>query len=71
MSSRNWELEAKEAVERVVRAQVERDAARHEASMARLDAKATGSAWVQVESELARGPTCLGCFRGCPSKGGV
>ena len=53
MSSRRWESEAKEAVERAVRAEAERDAARHEASMARLDAKATGSSR-EVESELAR-----------------
>ena len=50
-SSWRWESEAKEAVERVVRVEAERDVASHEASMARLDAKAAGSA---VESELAR-----------------
>ena len=38
MSSRHWESEAKEAIERAVRAEAERDVARHEASMARLDA---------------------------------
>ena len=43
-SSRRWESEAKEAVERAVRAEVERDVARHETSMTRLDAKAAGSA---------------------------
>ena len=54
MSSRRWESEAKEAVERVVWVEAERVVARHEASMARLDAKAMGSARAQVESELAR-----------------
>ena len=43
MSSRGWESKAKEAVERAVRADVERNVSRHEASMARLDAKAAGS----------------------------
>ena len=53
MSSRRWELEAKEAVERVVRAEAERDAARHEASMARLEIEAASGARAQVEFELA------------------
>ena len=44
-SSWCWESEAKEALEREVRAEVERDVARHEALMARLDAKVAGSAW--------------------------
>ena len=35
--SRRWELEAKEAMERAVRAEVERDVALHEAAMARLE----------------------------------
>ena len=47
-SSGYWELEAKEAVERAVRAEAESDAARHEASMARLVVEAVGSAWAQV-----------------------
>ena len=53
-SSRRWESEAKKAVERVVQAEAERDAAFHEALMARLDTEAAGSARVQVESELDR-----------------
>ena len=44
MSSRRWESEAKEANERAVWAEAERDATRHEVSMARLDAEETGSA---------------------------
>ena len=35
-------------------AEVERDAARHDASMARMDANAEGNARAKVESELAR-----------------
>ena len=53
-SSQCWEKEAKEGVEKVARAEAERDAARHEASMARMDADAAGSARAKVESELAR-----------------
>ena len=45
---------AKEAVERAVRAKAERDAARHEASMAKLAAEAARNARAQVESKLAR-----------------
>ena len=43
-SSRCWESEAQEAVERVVQAEVERDVTRHEASMAKLDTETAGSA---------------------------
>ena len=53
-SSQRWEKEAKEGVEKVARAEAERDASRYEASMARMDAEVTGSARTQVESELAR-----------------
>ena len=44
MSSRRWESEAKE-IERVVWAKAERDDARHEPSMARLDVEAVERAW--------------------------
>ena len=54
VSSRCWESKAKEVVERAVWVEAERVVACHEASMARLDAKAVGSARAQVESELAR-----------------
>ena len=37
-----------------VRAEAERDAARHEVVMAKLDAEAAGSSRAQVEYELAR-----------------
>ena len=53
-SSRCWEKEAEEGVEKVARAEAESDAARYEASMACMDAAAAGSAQTQVESELAR-----------------
>ena len=52
--SRRLELEAREAVERATRAEAERDAARHEVAMARLEIYALGSARAQMKSELAR-----------------
>ena len=54
LSSRRWELEAKEAIERAVRGETERDAARHEAAMVRLEINSMSGARVQVEAELAR-----------------
>ena len=47
-------MKAKEGVEKMARAEAERDAARHEASMARMDADVAGSARAKVESELAK-----------------
>ena len=44
----------KEYFEKVPRAEAERDATRHEAFMARMDADAAGSARAIVESELAK-----------------
>ena len=52
--SRWLELEAREVVERATRVEAERDATRHEVAMARLEIDATGSARVQMKSELAR-----------------
>ena len=52
--SQRREKEAKEGIEKVARAEVEKDAARHEASMARMDADTGGSARAKVESELAK-----------------
>ena len=43
-NSRCWESEAKEAVEREISAEVERDAGSHEVVMARLETEAAGSA---------------------------
>ena len=51
---RRWELEAKEATERLVHAEAKSDAARHDVAMARLDTEAAGSTRAQVESELPR-----------------
>ena len=48
--SLRWEEEAKEGMEKVARAEAERDAARHEASMAHMDADAAGSAREKVVS---------------------
>ena len=53
-SSRHWENEARGSVERMARAKAKRDAARHDALMARMDADTAGSARAKVESELAR-----------------
>ena len=54
MNARRWELEAKEAVDRVTWAEAERDASRHEATMARMETDVAGSARAPMESELAR-----------------
>ena len=54
MNARHWELEAKEVVDKAARAEVERDAARHEVAMARLEAEAASSARSQMESELTQ-----------------
>ena len=51
--SRQLELEAREAVERVTYAEAERDVACHEVAMARLEIDAAGSTRAQMESELA------------------
>ena len=54
MTIRYLELEAKEAADRAARAETERDVARHEVAMARLEIEATGSTRAQVELELSR-----------------
>ena len=53
-SFRRWENETKESVEKMARDEAERDAARHDASMARMDADAARNARAKVESELAQ-----------------
>ena len=53
-NSRCWENEARESVERMARAEVERDVARYDALMARMDADAVRNARARVEFELAR-----------------
>ena len=52
--ARSLELEAREVVERAARAMAERDAARHEVAMARLEIKVAGGTRAQMESKLAR-----------------
>ena len=52
--SRRLELEAREAVERATRAEAERDVARHEVAMTRLEIDSAGSARAQMESELGQ-----------------
>ena len=49
-----WENEAKGSVERMARGKAKRDATRHDAQMAHMDADATGSARAKVEFKLAR-----------------
>ena len=53
-SSRSWESEAKESIEKVAQVEAKKDAARHDALMARMDVDAAKSARVKVESELSR-----------------
>ena len=50
---RRMDLEAREAVERVVHAEAKRDATCHEVAMARLEIESAGGARAQMESELA------------------
>ena len=47
------EIEAKESAERAAWAEAERDAARHEAAMAKLQIEGAVNTRAQVESELA------------------
>ena len=51
LNARCWELEAKEVVDRAARAEAERDAARHEEAMARMETDVAGSVWAQMESK--------------------
>ena len=53
LTIRCLELEAKEAADRAARAETERDATRHEVTMARLEIEAAGSARAQVELDLS------------------
>ena len=53
LSSQRWELEDKEAMERAVQAETERDAGRHEAAMDRLEIDALNGTRAQVEVDLA------------------
>ena len=54
MACRRLELEAKESAERAARAEAERDAACHEAAMAKLAIEGAVNTRAQIESELAR-----------------
>ena len=44
LTTQHWELEAKEAADRAAQAEAERDAARHEMMMARLETEVAGNA---------------------------
>ena len=54
LACRRLELEAKESAERAARAEAERDAARHEATMAKLEIEGAVNTLAQMESELTR-----------------
>ena len=54
LTCRRLELEAKESAERAPRAEAERDAARHEAAMAKLQIEGAVNTRAQVDSKLAR-----------------
>ena len=54
MTCRRLELEARESTERAARAKDERDAACHEAAMAKLVTEGAVNTRVQIEFELAR-----------------
>ena len=54
LACRRLELEMKESAERAARAEAERNAARHEAAMAKLQIERAINTRAQVESELAR-----------------
>ena len=60
LACRRLELEAKESAERAARAEAERDAALHEATMAKLSTEGALSTQAQVETELARVQRALG-----------
>ena len=55
-------------MDRATRAEAERDAARHEAAMARLETDAAGSARAKMESELARVQRALTALEGVQLK---
>ena len=69
-SSRRWESEAKESVEKVARVEAERDVACNDASMACIDADAARSAREKVESELARVQNALAVIKEARQKAG-
>ena len=53
-NSQRWENEARGSVERMSRPEAERDAARHDALMARMDADTVRSSKAKVKFELTR-----------------
>ena len=53
LACRRLELEAKESAERATQAEAERDTARHEAVMAKLEIEGVVNARAQMESELS------------------
>ena len=59
LACRRLELEARESVERVARAEVERDIAHHEAVMSKLATEGAVNTRAQIESELAQVQSAL------------
>ena len=68
LACRHLELEARESAERAFRAEAERDAAYHEAAMAKLATKGAVNTRAQIESELARVQRALALVKK-PAKG--
>ena len=58
-----WENEARGSVERMARVEAERDVARHDALMTRMDADAVRNVRARVESELARVKNALAAVK--------
>ena len=64
MISHRLKLKAKEVADKASRAKAERDVARHETVMARLETEVAGNARAQVESELPRVQCALATSEG-------
>ena len=57
--SKHWEQEAKASLEKIERAEKERDEAKQEAKMARLAVTIAGDAKARVKDDLTRVPDAL------------
>ena len=64
LACRRLELGAKESAKRAARAEAERDTARHEAAMAKLEIEGATNTQAQVESELTRVQSALAVAEG-------
>ena len=68
LACRRLELGTKESAERDAQAEAERDAARHEAAMAKLEIEGAANTRAQVESELTRVQSALAYAEGARVK---